>query len=189
MQLPKEAVVEPINATAHYGIAPAGQSERPPDPPVAVVYLEGQFPAPQPASGPAVQMAQHYAQFAPGVLAIQAGTTVEFPNLDDFYHNVFSYSKTKRFDLGRYRKGEKPATQLFDKPGVVTLHCEIHEAMRGTILVLETPYFTKTDAAGNYRLAQLPVGHFVLKAWLNEKTTLEHPVTLSPQGVAHASFP
>ncbi len=123
-------------------------------------------------------MAQHHAQFAPGVLPIQVGTTVEFPNLDDFYHNVFSYSKPKHFDLGRYRKDEQPATQLFDKPGVVTLHCEIHEFMRGTILVLDTPHFVRTDAAGRYRLSGLPAGHYLLKAWLNEKTTLEQPVDL-----------
>ena len=78
----------------------------------------------------------------------------------------------------------------FDKPGVVTLHCEIHEAMRGTILVLDTPYFVKTDAAGRLparRAARRPF--HVLKAWLNEKTTLEHPVDLPAQGVAHVVFP
>ena len=85
-------------------------------------------------------------------MAVLVVLTVEFPNLDDMYHNVFSYSKTKRFDLGRYRKDEKPGSVLFDKPGTVTVHCEIHDRMRGTVLVLETPYFVKTDAQGHYRL-------------------------------------
>ena len=101
-------------------------------------------------------MAQKNINFSPGLLAIQVGTTVEFPNLDDTYHNVFSYSKTKRFDLGRYTKGEKPGLVLFDKPGVVTLHCEIHGTMRGTILVLDTPYFQKTDEHGSFHLESLP---------------------------------
>lgn len=189
VQLPKAASVEVGGANARYGIAPSAQPQTAPDPPVAIVYLEGSFPVQKASTEPKAQMAQHNAQFAPGVLPIQVGTTVEFPNLDDFYHNVFSYSKAKRFDLGRYRKDEKPATQFFDKPGVVTLHCEIHESMRGTILVLETPYFTRTDAGGNYRLARLPAGHYLLKAWLSERTTLEHPVDLAAEGVAHVSFP
>ncbi len=134
-------------------------------------------------------MGQRNAQFTPGVLPIMLGSTVEFPNQDDFYHNVFSYSKTKRFDLGRYRKNERAATQTFDKPGVVTLRCEIHEAMRGTILVLETPFFVRTDAAGRYRLEGLPAGRYVLKAWVNEKTTLEHAVELREGSATHVDFP
>lgn len=187
VQLPKPPPL-PGAAGARYGISPTGQTTGTPDAPAAVVYLEGSF-ANKPAPNAPVQMAQHHAQFAPGVLPIQVGTTVEFPNLDDFYHNVFSYSKPKHFDLGRYRKDEKPASQLFDKPGAVTLHCEIHEAMRGTILVLDTPYFVKTDPSGRYRLEGLPAGHYILKAWLNEKITLEHPVDLPARGVTHVSFP
>ena len=75
-------------------------------------------------------MLQQHFQFLPAVLPVQTGTLVEFPNLDDSYHNVFSYSKAKRFDLGRYRKDEKPPAIVFDKPGAVKLYCEIHEHMR-----------------------------------------------------------
>ena len=187
VQLPKQTP-PPGAANARYGISPSGQTTGTPDAPVAVVYLEGQFPN-KPAPAAPVKMAQHHAQFAPGVLPIQVGTTVEFPNLDDFYHNVFSYSKPKHFDLGRYRRDEKAASQLFDKPGAVTLHCEIHEAMRGTILVLDTPYFVKTDAAGRYRLEGLPAGHYTLKAWLSDKITFERSVDLPTHGVTHVSFP
>src|SRR5262245_52865722 len=123
----------------------------PPDPPMAVVYLDGKFPDVGSSARPA-EMAQKNINFAPNLLAIRVGTTVSFPNLDDTYHNVFSYSKTKRFDLGRYRKDEKPESILFDKPGVVTLHCEVHGTMRGTILVLDTPFFQKTNLNGGYRL-------------------------------------
>jgi len=158
------------------------------DPPRAVVYLEGEFP--KPAALPAKQVAQKDFAFAPPLLAIQAGTKVEFPNLDDDYHNIFSYSPAKRFDLGRYPPGETPPPSvLFDRPGLVTLRCDIHEHMRGLILVLDTPYFTITDTAGRYHLSGLPAGHFILKAWVNSKITREHPVELKNGSPLHADLP
>src|SRR6266496_3031945 len=125
----------------------------PPPAPVAVVYLEGNFSsAPATNTTLSAQVMQKAFQFSPAVLPVHAGTAVEFPNLDDSYHNVFSYSKPKRFDLGRYRSDEKPAAVVFDKPGAVKLYCEIHEHMRGVVLVLDTPHFTRTDTNGIYRL-------------------------------------
>jgi plastocyanin len=157
-------------------------------PPLAVVYLEGDFP--KPGSVPRAEMAQKDLTFATSLLPVRVGTVVEFPNLDDTYHNIFSYSKPKRFDLGRYRSDEKPVpSQLFDQPGVEVLHCDIHEHMRAIILVLETPYFIVTDAAGHYRLSGLPAGHYVLKAWVDSKTTLEHPVDLKNGSTLHIDFP
>jgi plastocyanin len=158
------------------------------DPAVAVVYLEGQFP--RPASPPKAQMSQKDLAFVTPLLPVQVGTTVEFPNLDDTYHNIFSYSKPKRFDLGRYRSEERPIpSQLFDQPGLVTLHCDIHEHMRGIILVLETPHFTRSDTEGRYRLTNLPAGRYTLKAWVNSKTTLERPVDLTRGGTLHVDLP
>ena len=147
------------------------------DPPRAIVYLAGNFP--RSSSLPGKTVAQKDLAFRPALLAIEVGTKVEFPNEDDTYHNIFSYSPAKRFDLGRYPPEENPPpSQIFDKPGLVTLRCDIHEHMRGLILVLETPYFTITDAKGHFRLTNLPAGHHVLKAWINSKTTREHPVDL-----------
>jgi plastocyanin len=162
----------------------------PSNPPAAVVYLEGDFPSkPSPSpKGPAA-MTQKNLLFAPDLIAIRVGTAVEFPNLDDTYHNVFSYSKPKRFDLGRYRKDEKPAAVVFNEPGVVVVHCEIHDRMRGTILVLNTPFFQKTDSAGHYRLGHLPFGHFVLKAWVNETDTRQQPVDVTRGARLHVNFP
>src|SRR5260221_11646546 len=105
----------------------------------AVVFLEGEFPAA--TNLPTAHMAQKDAQFIPAMLPVQTGTMVEFPNQDDFYHNVFSYSKLKSFDLGRYKKDKKPAAVTFDKPGVGRLIWEIIRQMRAIILVLDTPYF------------------------------------------------
>jgi plastocyanin len=162
----------------------------PADPPMAIVYLEGTFPAKAETKDQGlVQMAQKNINFAPGLLAVQVGTMVEFPNLDDTYHNVFSYSKTKRFDLGRYRKEEKPGVVLFDKPGVVTTHCEVHEKMRGTVLVLQTPYFQKTDREGRYRLEHLPPGHYVLKAWISENDVRSQTVELKADVPLRVDFP
>jgi plastocyanin len=161
------------------------------NPPAAIIYLEGNFPlnVKPVAKTSAEQMAQKNILFAPDLVAVRVGTAVEFPNLDDTYHNVFSYSKTKRFDLGRYRKNEKPGTVIFDKPGVVTVHCEIHDRMRGTLLILETPYFQKTDSSGHYRLDHLPAGHFALKAWINETDVRERSVDLKSGATLHVDFP
>lgn len=153
----------------------------PPDPPEAVVYLEGQLPGAVTNSLPATnQVLQLGMQFRPALLPIYVGTTVEFPNGDGFYHNVFSYSKPKRFDLGRYRKDDRPApTVVFDKTGVVKLYCEIHQHMRGVILVLDTPYFTRTTN-GVYQLQDLPAGNFLLKAWADEKHVAEKSLSIGP---------
>ena len=92
----------------------------PTNPPAAVVYLEGDFRSQQAnVSKTPARMTQKNIAFAPDLLPVLVGSAVEFPNMDDTYHNVFSYSKTKRFDLGRYRKDEKPTTVVFDKPGAV----------------------------------------------------------------------
>jgi plastocyanin len=158
------------------------------NPPLAVVYLEGVFPK---AEVPAVaQMIQKDLTFSPSLLPIRLGTKVEFPNEDEAYHNIFSYSAPKRFDLGRYRSDERPVPfQVFDSPGLVTLRCDVHEHMRALILVLDTPYFVLTDPAGNFRLTGLPPGRYVLKAWINSKTTLEQPVELAADTVAQLNFP
>lgn len=158
------------------------------DPPLGVVYLEGHFPR---TSTPAkAQMVQKDLTFVTPLLPVQVGTTVEFPNLDDTYHNIFSYSKPKRFDLGRYRPDERPIpSQLFDKPGMVVLHCDIHEHMRGVILVLDTPYFTRTNTEGEFRLTNLPAGRYTLKAWVSSKSTLERSVELARGAVLRVDLP
>ena len=157
-------------------------------PPLAVVYLVGSFP--KRSSPPARQVAQKDLTFVPSLLPVQVGTRVEFPNLDDTYHSIFSYSPAKRFDLGRYRPEERPIpSQVFDTPGLVTLRCDIHDHMRGLILVLDTPYFVVTGADGRFRLSRLPAGHYTLKAWVDSKTTRERPVELKSGETLHIDFP
>src|SRR6266540_1463857 len=157
-------------------------------PPLAVVYLEGSFP--KPTSPPTRQIIQQDLAFVPPLLPVQLGTKVEFPNLDDTYHSIFSYSPVKRFDLGRYRPEERPIPSvMFDRPGLVTLRCDIHEHMRGLILVLNTPYFVMSDTAGRFRLDKLPAGRYTLKAWIDSRTTREKPIELKDGQTLHVDLP
>lgn len=157
-------------------------------PPLGVVYLEGNFS--RPAIAARAQVAQRDMAFLPMLLPVEAGTTVEFPNFDDFYHNIFSFSPAKRFDLGRYRHDERPVpTVRFDQPGLVVLRCDVHEHMRGLVLVLDTPYFVLTDTEGHYRLTGLPAGHYTLKVWLDSRTTLSRDVELASGAALRMDFP
>ena len=184
VRLPKPAHAPVMNK--RYGIvAYAGVLS--PYPPLAVVYLEGRFPPGPPATA---RVVQKDLAFVPNLLAVRVGTRVEFPNLDNTYHNIFSYSPAKRFDLGRYRSDERPIPSVvFDKAGLVTLRCDIHEHMRGLILVLDTPYFALSGADGRYRLDGLPAGSYVLKVWLDSRTTLERPVDLAEGSALREDFP
>jgi plastocyanin len=157
-------------------------------PPLAVIYLEGSFPK---RSSPAEkQMLQKDLTFVPALLPVQTGTRVAFPNLDDTYHNIFSFSPPKRFDLGRYRPDERPIPSVvFDAPGLVTVRCDIHEHMRALILVLDTPHFVMSDGEGQFRLGGLPAGRYTLKAWLTSKTTLERPVELASGSTLRVNLP
>ena len=158
------------------------------EPPVAVVYLEGPFA--KSSSLPTKQIGQKDLAFVPSLLPVQVGTRIEFPNFDDTYHSIFSYSPAKRFDLGRYRPEERPIpSEVFDKPGLVTLRCDIHEHMRGLILVLDSPYFVLSNPNGQFRLNGLPPGHYTLKAWIDSKTTREQPIELKRGETAHVDFP
>ena len=185
VELPKShaapVVAQRYEIVAHGGVLST-------QPPLAVVYLDGSFPKSR--SPLTKQVAQKDLAFVPPLLPVQLGTRVEFPNLDDTYHSIFSYSPAKRFDLGRYRPEERPIpSELFDTAGLVTLRCDIHEHMRGLILVLNTPYFVVTSPDGHFRLSGLPSGHYVLKAWINSKTTRQQPVELKSGATAHVDFP
>lgn len=185
VELPKTGYAPVL--TKRYDVVPPGGVLRP-DPPRAVVYLEGSFA--QTASRPKKQVLQKDLMFSPGVLAVQVGTTVEFPNDDPTYHNIFSYSPAKRFDLGRYRPEERPVpSQTFDTPGLVTLRCDIHDHMRGLILVLETPHFVTTDTDGRYRLSGIPPGNYKLKVWLGSKMAHERAVELKSGASTRVDFP
>ena len=136
-----------------------------PDRRQSVVYLDS---APQRAfeeHGPAqARLDQRNETFVPYVLPITVGTTVEFTNSDRTYHNVFSLSKPRRFDLGRYGSGRSKSVR-FDHPGVVRVFCDIHSHMSAFILVFAHRFFAVTDAEGRYRIDGVPAGTYTLVAW------------------------
>jgi len=186
VELPKSHLGAPVMAK-RYEIVTRGNILST-QPPLAVVYLEGSVP--KLSSLPTKRVAQKDLTFVPALLPVQVGTRVEFPNLDDTYHSIFSYSPAKRFDLGRYRPEERPIpSEIFDTPGLVILRCDIHEHMRGLILILNTPYFVVTDPDGRFRLSGLPSGHYTLKAWIDSKITRERPVELKSGETMHVDFP
>jgi plastocyanin len=157
--------------------APLGPADR-----RSVVYLD---PAPRAAfdarDDPRARIDQRNETFVPHVLAIVAGTTVDFPNSDLTYHNVFSLSRARSFDLGRYAVGKSKAVR-FDKPGIVRVFCEIHSHMSAFILVFSHRYFAVTDPDGTYRIDNVPPGSYNVFVW-NESLPLEsRRVTLPEAG-------
>ncbi len=149
----------------------------------SVVYLET---APRGAfegrEGGRARMDQRNETFVPHVLAITVGTTVDFPNNDATYHNVFSLSRTRPFDLGRYAAGQSKSVR-FDRPGIVRVFCDIHSHMSAFILVFAHRFFSVTDADGRYRIEGVPPGRYTVAVW-NERlpTTVTREVTVPPEG-------
>jgi hypothetical protein len=103
-------------------------------------------------------------QFLPHVVAITMGTTVEFPNRDPFFHDVFSIYHGKPFDLGLYESGASRKV-AFTKPGVSYIFCNIHPEMSAVIVALQTPYFAQTKADGKFEITNLPPGRYKLEVW------------------------
>ena len=119
---------------------------------------------------------------------MRTGTQVAFPNHDDEFHSVFSYSRAKRFDLGRFRKDEQSPLITFDQPGVVKIYCEIHKHMRSLLVVLDTPWFTETDTNGNFTLTDVPPGDYRLRAFLPSEDLLDGRVTVVGGETVHAEL-
>jgi len=165
----------------------AGTVDLSPAPPVPrSVDLYGKYnttrPAPPPKHRPAVValvpvngsvklvpskapvMDQEDLQFKPHVLPVVRGTRVRFTNSDQYFHNVFSLSPSKKFDLGRYAKGDSRYV-VFDRTGVVNVFCDIHAEMRAYVLVLETSLFTVTDAEGAFAIEDVPAGEYEVLVW------------------------
>ncbi len=148
----------------------------------AVVYVADAFPDSQfvpPKEHPV--MDQRNESFQPYLLPVLRGTSVDFPNNDNVYHNVFSFSKTKTFDLGKYpTKTSKEVT--FDKLGVVSIYCEIHSHMNAFILVLPNPYFDSVLENGEFEIHNVPPGPRTLKAFLGRGNEIEKTINVPKDG-------
>ena len=109
-------------------------------------------------------------QFGPRVLPVPLGARVNFPNFDNIFHNLFSVSRPNDFDLGLY-KGGTSKTKVFESPGVVRVYCNVHPQMAATIVVANSPFFTTADKTGNFSLAAVPNGSYMLRAYTEEGQT------------------
>lgn len=150
-----------------------------------VVYLKD-APARPPAPTHA-EIRQQNETFVPHVVAVPVGSIVDFPNDDPIYHNVFSLSKAKAFNLGRYPKGESRPVK-FDKPGVVKVFCDIHSHMSATVIVFNHPWYAIPDEHGRFELPDVPAGNHQITAWHERlgDTTLD--VRVEPGHPATADF-
>jgi plastocyanin len=133
------------------------------------IYLEGRFPSEPPANEaaakePVARMEQSNRQFSPDTLVIQAGSRVSFPNLDPIFHNVFSLSGPKTFDLGNYPKGDTRLVS-FPEAGIVYVNCHLHPNMTATIVVTPNRWNTKADREGGFVLRDVPPGKYTIVAW------------------------
>lgn len=154
-----------------------------------VIYIDepslNKYPSELPKETPTI--IQKNQIFIPHILPIVVGTEVDFPNLDPFYHNVFSLSKPKSFDLGRYppRKSKKVR---FDKPGIVKVYCEIHSDMSAIIIVLENSFFTKPDENGKYKIQNVPSGPFKIVAWHENFKPISKQIDVPERGIINVNF-
>jgi plastocyanin len=138
-------------------------------------------------AGRTVAIEQVDREFIPYVSVIRAGTTVTFPNRDPILHHVYSFSPAKTFEIKLYT-GRSPSEILFDKPGVVTLGCNIHDWMIAYILVVSTPYFGKSDGSGIVRLRELPAGTYEVHAWHPQQRAAPPSQPLALDANANALF-
>jgi len=131
---------------------------------------------------------QEKANFAPHVLPIVVGTAVEWPNNDDIFHNVFSMSDAKQFDLGLYKGNPKEKRVIFDKAGRADVFCSIHANMSCVVLVLENPYFAVADRSGRYSITNVPTGTYKLKAWHERLPGQVQEITVPAEGEIKVDF-
>lgn len=139
---------------------------------------------------PRFKIVQQHKRFDPHVLAVPAGAVVDFPNLDPFFHNVFSMFDGKRFDLGLYEAGASQSV-TFDRPGVCYIFCNIHPEMSAVVVVTESPYYAISDNTGKFSISNVPPGRYLVTVW-HERGKLD-PVSDAPREVSisreNASLP
>jgi plastocyanin len=163
----RDAAGAPVADAALYAVPPTGGSE---------------------ARGARAEIQQVDREFVPYVSVIQQGTSVTFPNRDPILHHVYSFSPAKPFEIKLYT-GKSPGEILFDKAGVVTLGCNIHDWMIAYIVVVPTPYFARTDASGVALLRDIPAGSYELRAWhpTQKASPAAQTVAVDAAGTARAT--
>ena len=153
----------------------------------AVVWLDSPGAAPSPDQTPPV-LDQRNLAFEPHVLAVQAGSQVEFPNNDRVFHNVFSFHDGERFDLGLYPVGTAK-TVRFETPGLSLVFCNIHPKMAAYVRVVDTPYFAVADTLGRFVLSDVPPGTYTWHAWRPGGRTITGSAVVEPGARLRVQWP
>jgi plastocyanin len=151
-----------------------------------VVYLEGAQPASQDGAAP-VEIKQADRRFVPDLVVVPVGTTISFPNMDPIFHNIYSLSKPKSFDLGAYDKGDTRKV-TFPKPGIVEIYCHLHPNMAATVVVTPNRWYARPDASGQYKIAQVPPGKYTLVAWHKSAGFFRKSIVIEPGQGATVDF-
>lgn len=173
------------NAMAH---ETDGQMEKLSEQRNVVVYLDGgRLDTYHSTESARAAMDQRQAAFLPHILAIQKGSVVDFTNHDRVYHNVFSLSPAKKFNIGRRPTGEAVPVQ-FDKSGVVQIFCDIHSQMTAFVVVLENPFFVQPADDGTFKIEHVPPGTYTIKAWHERLAAPDQKITVTAGATTTASF-
>jgi plastocyanin len=151
-----------------------------------VIYIEGDLGSAA-ASTTTASIEQKDRQFFPDLVTIPAGSSVSFPNFDPIFHNVFSLSKPKSFDLGNYPKGQSRSV-LFPKAGIVFVYCHLHPNMSATLLVTPNKWSTIANTEGQFSLNDIPPGKYSIVAWHKTAGTFKQTVEVSEAAPAHVHF-
>ncbi len=151
-----------------------------------VIYLEGQLPAGG-ASDETLQLGQEHRQFTPDLLVAAAGSTISSPNFDPIFHNVFSLSKARSFDLGNYPKGQT-RTVKFTNAGVVFVNCHLHPNMTAAIVVTPNRWAVRAEGNGEFVLKDVPPGKYTAVAWHKTAGFFRHTVEVTEGGAPHLEF-
>lgn len=157
-----------------------------------VVYIDQTVPgAPAAPRDPVAVVTQQDAMFDPHVLPVVVGTTVNWPNRDDIYHNVFSMSEAAGpdgFDLGLYKGDDATKSVTFARTGRIDVFCSIHANMHCIVLALPSPYFAKVDSGGRYEIRDVPAGTYRLRAWHERVPARAQTVVVPAEGTVEVNF-
>jgi plastocyanin len=149
-----------------------------------VVYIEAEMPmAPAITKG----LRQENRAFGPDLVVVPVGSSVSFPNMDPIFHNVFSLSKAKSFDLGNYSKGQT-RTVKFNRPGIVLVNCRLHTNMSAVVVVAPNQFYASPDEKGRFTIPAVPAGKYTVTAWHKATGFLRKDVTVSDGAPSNVDF-